>query len=78
MEHLKQIVSSEIREVRGMGLMVGVIVDPEKRTQYVHALREHGVLVLTAGKDAIRLLPPLIITKEQIDTVIKAFQEVFK
>lgn len=78
MEHLKQIVSSEIREVRGMGLMVGVIVDPEKRTQYVHALRKHGVLVLTAGKDAIRLLPPLIITKEQIDTVIKAFQEVFK
>ena len=78
MNHLKQIASSKIKEVRGMGLMVGVIVDPEKRAHYVHALREHGVLVLTAGKDAIRLLPPLIITKEQIDTVIKAFQEVFE
>lgn len=78
MDGLKNIASSKIKEVRGMGLMVGVIVDPEQRTQYVHALRHRGVLVLTAGKDAIRLLPPLIITKEQIDKAVSAFQEVFE
>ena len=78
MDGLKNIASSKIKEVRGMGLMVGVIVDPEQRTQYVHALRHRGVLVLTAGKDAIRLLPPLIITKEQIDKAVSEFQEVFE
>ena len=38
---------------------------------------EKGVLVLTAGKDAIRLLPPLIITKEEIDRAVAAMKEVF-
>ena len=40
-------------------------------------LQEKGVLVLTAGSQAIRLLPPLIISKEELDQVIQAFQEVF-
>ena len=57
--------------------MIGVIVDPDKRASYIRQLREHGVLALTAGKDAIRLLPPLIITKQEIDIAVEAFREVF-
>lgn len=78
MNELKSIHSEEIYQVRGMGLMIGVIVDPEKRAGYMKSLKEKGVLVLSAGKDAIRLLPPLIITKEQIDQAVMAFKEVFE
>ena len=59
--------SPAVKNVRGMGLMLGIIVDPEKRAGYVAKLMEQGVLVLTAGTDAIRLLPPLVITYEEID-----------
>ena len=38
---------------------------------------EKGVLVLTAGEDTIRLLPPLVITKEEIDRAVEAMKEVF-
>ena len=73
-DHIKNTVlswkSENIKDVRGMGLMIGIIVDPLKRTDYVNKLMENGVLVLTAGKDAIRLLPPLVITYEEIDKAL--------
>ena len=37
---------------------------------------DRGVIVLLAGATVIRLLPPLVITKEEIDTVVNAFREV--
>mgnify|MGYP000438270962 FL=1 len=52
--------------------MLGIGVDPQKRSDYVRALQEKGVLVLTAGEDTIRLLPPLVITKEDIDQALAA------
>ncbi len=67
----------KIKTVRGKGLMLGIIVDPEQRAEYVAQLREKGVLVLTAGTDAIRLLPPLVITYEEIDQALAAMKEVF-
>ena len=69
--------STAVKNVRGMGLMLGIIVDPEKRAGYVAKLMEKGVLVLTAGTDAIRLLPPLVITYEEIDKALEAMKEVF-
>ncbi|SLM17910.1 Acetylornithine aminotransferase [uncultured spirochete] len=55
-----------VKDVRGMGLMVGigVVVDPH---EVVDAARAHNLLVLTAGDDTVRLLPPLVITMEDID-----------
>lgn len=67
----------KIKTVRGKGLMLGIIVDPDQRADYVAQLREKGVLVLTAGTDAIRLLPPLVITYEEIDQALAAMKEVF-
>ena len=55
-------------EVRGRGLMRGIGVDIEAldRAEVMAAARERGLLITTAGKDALRLVPPLIITKSEV------------
>lgn len=67
-----------VKEVRGMGLMLGIAVEAEKRAELVKALMDKGVLVLTAGSDTIRLLPPLVITYEELDEALSAMKEVFE
>lgn len=54
-----------IRDERGLGLMIGLgaAIPPG---DIVTACREKGLLVLTAGDDTVRLLPPLVITDEEI------------
>ena len=80
-EYLKkeilEIGSPKVKTVRGMGLMLGIVVDKDERAAMVSQLMEKGVLVLTAGTEAIRLLPPLVITKEEMDEAIAAMREVF-
>jgi acetylornithine/LysW-gamma-L-lysine aminotransferase len=75
LDQLRQIESQKIREVRGLGLMIGVELK-EKAGPYVQQLMEKGVIVLLAGATVIRLLPPLVITREQIDTVVSALKEI--
>jgi acetylornithine/LysW-gamma-L-lysine aminotransferase len=75
MDKLKEINSPNIREVRGLGLMVGIEMK-QKVTGYVKALQEKNVIALNAGLTVIRLLPPLVITYEQIDRVVEALTEV--
>ena len=54
-------------KTRGMGMMIGIEVKGEKTNRELAAkLIEHGLLVLTAGP-GLRLLPPLVITKEEMD-----------
>jgi acetylornithine/LysW-gamma-L-lysine aminotransferase len=77
LDQLRQIESSKIREVRGLGLMIGIELK-EKAGPYVQQLMEKGVIVLLAGATVIRLLPPLVITKEQIDTVVSALRDVLE
>ena len=80
-EYIKKAVldmnSPKVKAVRGMGLMLGIVVDKDERAGMVQNLMEKGVLVLTAGTEAIRLLPPLVITKEEMDEAIAAMKEVF-
>ena len=75
MGELRSIKSEKIREVRGLGLMVGVELK-EKAGPYVQHLMEKGVIVLLAGATVIRLLPPLVITREETDRVLVAMKEV--
>lgn len=77
MEALKEAKLPAVKGVRGIGLMIGIGVDPEKRADYVKALMEKGILVLTAGSDTIRLLPPLVITDEDLAQAFTAMKEVF-
>jgi acetylornithine/LysW-gamma-L-lysine aminotransferase len=74
-EELRHIDSNKIREVRGLGLMIGVELK-EKAGPYVQRLMEMGIIVLLAGATVIRLLPPLVVSKEEIDTVVEALKEV--
>lgn len=74
MQLLKDIKSPLIKDIRGKGLMIGVEVATTPSEIQKKAL-EKGLLVLTAGKNVIRLLPPLIISKEEIKEGVKILQE---
>jgi acetylornithine/LysW-gamma-L-lysine aminotransferase len=67
---LKDIPSPLIRQVRGLGLMVGVELKG-KVAPYLAALAERGVLALAAGATVMRFLPPLVISAEDVDTVVE-------
>jgi len=57
----------------GFGMMCGLRVrDAETLTQIINRGRENGVMVLKAGRNTLRFLPPLTITKEEIDEGFKA------
>ena len=75
MNKLKKIESPHIREVRGLGLMIGIELK-HKVAPYIKVLQEKRVIVLNAGMTVIRLLPPLVITYEQIDTLVNVLTEV--
>ncbi len=75
MEKLKKIESPNIREVRGIGLMVGIEMK-QKVTPYIKILQEKKIIALNAGLTVIRLLPPLVITYEQIDHLVDVLTEV--
>ncbi|NFS28454.1 aspartate aminotransferase family protein [Clostridium botulinum] len=62
---LKKSNNPHILSVRGSGLMLGIQVDIPPSLIQNEALKK-GLIVLTAGKDVIRLLPPLIISKNQL------------
>jgi 4-aminobutyrate aminotransferase len=73
-----------IGDVRGKGLMIGVELVRDRttkeravteRNQVVQELFKRGVLSLGAGRNAIRFAPPLVLTKDQADTVVDLFDE---
>ncbi|HET7616477.1 MAG TPA: aminotransferase class III-fold pyridoxal phosphate-dependent enzyme, partial [Bacillales bacterium] len=66
-EQLKD--SSEVAEIRGKGMMIGIECK-EEVAPIVTGLREKGLLVLVAGPKVIRLLPPLIVTNDEIDYAV--------
>ena len=68
--------SDKVKDVRGMGLMLGIIVDADARAALVSEIMDKGVLVITAGKDAIRLLPPLTISYEELDEALAVMKTV--
>jgi acetylornithine/LysW-gamma-L-lysine aminotransferase len=76
-ERLQAIESSKIREVRGLGLMLGMELK-EKVAPYLRGLMERGVITLAAGTTVLRFLPPLIIPIEDIDTVVAQVTEVLQ
>jgi acetylornithine/LysW-gamma-L-lysine aminotransferase len=60
-----------IREVRGRGLMIGVELKFEVRNVLM-GLIEQGVLMLYSGRNILRILPPLVITEEDVTKVLHA------
>jgi 4-aminobutyrate aminotransferase len=73
-----------IGDVRGRGLMIGVELVRDRQTKeratderdaVVSATFNRGLLVLGAGKNAVRFSPPLVLTREEADTAIRIFDE---
>jgi 4-aminobutyrate aminotransferase len=73
-----------IGDVRGRGLMIGVELVRDRETKeratderdaVVYAAFRRGLLVLGAGKNAIRFSPPLVLTRDQADIAVRIFDE---
>ncbi|WP_027408941.1 acetylornithine transaminase [Anoxybacteroides tepidamans] len=67
--------SEQVKEVRGLGLLVGIECANDV-TKLIPLIHEKGLLVLTAGPNVIRLLPPLTVTKEELDAAADILKEV--
>jgi 4-aminobutyrate aminotransferase len=73
-----------IGDVRGKGMMIGVELVRDRKTKeravdergaLVQAMFRRGVLVLGAGRNSIRFAPPLVLSKDQADAVLRIFDE---
>ncbi len=73
-----------IGDVRGKGLMIGVELVKDRRTKeraveargaLLQAMFRRGILILGAGKNAVRFAPPLVLTREQADVVLRLFDQ---
>jgi len=78
LEGLKQIANPDIKEIRGKGLMIGVEFYPEAggARQYCVKLKENGLLCKETHDHIIRLAPPLVITKEEVDWALERIESV--
>ena len=74
---LSRIESPLIREVRGLGLMAGIELK-QKVTPYLQDLMGKGVMALPAGLTVMRFLPPLVISKADLQTVVEKVSEVLQ
>jgi acetylornithine/succinyldiaminopimelate/putrescine aminotransferase len=66
-----------VKEIRGKGLMVGIELT-KPCADVVEKALERGCLINCTADNVIRLVPPLVISKEQIDRVISVLNEVIK
>lgn len=76
-EFLENSSTSNIVEVRGKGLMIGIEINGEASKVQKEAL-EKGLLVLTAGPKVVRLLPPLVISKEDLKIGLEILVDIIK
>lgn len=70
--------SGDVIDVRGIGLMIGIELNQKStRDRMVRILFKNGLLVLPAGKRSIRIMPPLIITGDEIDNGLSILHDAF-
>lgn len=74
-EQLRNIQSITVREVRGLGLMIGIDLR-FPIMEYILEAMKRGVLLYSAGINTLRMLPPLVIKKQEIDRVVEVLGEV--
>lgn len=74
---LQSITSSIIKEIRGRGLFIGIELTTEARP-YCEQLKDLGLLCKETHEYVIRIAPPLIITKEEIDEAFDKIQQVLE
>jgi ornithine--oxo-acid transaminase len=77
LEKLKTIDSPHLREVRGRGLWIGIELDVPARP-YCEALKQQGILCKETHDRVIRVAPPLVITREEIDWACEQIKKVIE
>jgi 4-aminobutyrate aminotransferase len=78
LEGLRQIQGRHdvIREVRGLGLMIGIeLADHDAMLAVEHAAFRRGLLVLGCGDSTIRMSPPLVFRRDQAETALEIFED---
>jgi ornithine--oxo-acid transaminase len=75
MEKLRTIKTSHLRQVRGRGLWIGLVLDEPARS-YCERLKNRGVLCKETHECVIRIAPPLVITKDEIDWAFEQIKSV--
>ena len=75
---LRTVDSPHVRQCRGKGLFVGIVLQPAAggARRFCEALRERGVLAKDTRGNVIRLAPPLVISKEELDWGLERIQDV--
>jgi predicted acetylornithine/succinylornithine family transaminase len=73
-ESLSELNSPHVGEVRGAGLLVGVDLDIPA-AEVIAAARAKGLLIINAGEKTLRIAPPLIVTREQIDEAVAILRD---
>lgn len=76
MAKLKTLTSSKIKEIRGVGLFIGIELHEKARPYCEKLFKEHGILVKETHENIIRVAPPLVITKDEIDFAFEAIKAV--
>lgn len=76
-EKLHEIKSPTIKTIRGRGLWIGIVLNRNARP-YCEALMEEGVLCKETHDTVIRIAPPLIVTKEEIDWACERIKKVIE
>ena len=78
MASLRSLATPIVKEIRGRGLMVAVELHPDAggARRYCEALKERGILCKETHDHTLRIMPPLIITREQIDEAMVQFRAV--
>jgi acetylornithine/succinyldiaminopimelate/putrescine aminotransferase len=76
LDQLKSINTPKIIEVRGLGLMIGMELE-ENATPVLRALQQERIIALPAGSNIVRFLPPLTITKTELDKAISALKRIY-
>jgi len=77
LSELKKLNKDIVADVRGKGLMIGVELT-KPGAEYVDKFRQAGFLINCTAGNVLRFVPPLIITKAEIDEFIKAFDEILE
>jgi ornithine--oxo-acid transaminase len=80
MDRLREFQSPHIKEIRGKGLWIGIVLKGEAggARRFCEALMKRGVLCKETHWNVIRLAPPLVITKEEIDWALERLEEVLQ
>ena len=65
----------KIKEIRGRGLIVGAVLHEATAADVMNKAREFDVLLVVAGPDVVRFLPPLVVEKAHIDEAVDAFEK---